>query len=886
MTWLEGTFDVARYLVALVVPLGIAIAAFMSRRLLRGRGGGIGLRDALLWLFMKEARRRVSVAVNIRRYCRTILKDDKYAKLLIPGRRDAHASIENVFVDLRMDHAANEGTEFTNATLLDAGSRLRIIGDPGSGKSSLVKWVLRDSCKSAMLTPIRSRLPIFIELKAFPVPAEGLHPHDLGEWALAHVRQRVVALEGHMMNEFFDHCVRSNRSGVLLLLDGLDEVVSEDCNLVVQAVNALGRRLAELSPQNIMVVTMRSQFHEQVRRSLAEEFPLALWVRPFTPADIFEFLTRWFETRQDGASLALDVYNELSDRPNLRDMCGNPLTLSMYVASHRDTESVAMPDTRTEFYQQVTRELLVMRRSRQQSNRDARLAQKRQRDAVFGRLALENMLDAGQSSNSLLWERGLAVTAEVGGVSDPEGVLRDLGVHTGIFTEERAGETFRFIHLTFCEFFAALEAAQNRASGWQLLLNKQREFQSTSDHPARYRLIEVIPFATALLPNAHTAGALSEVLDLGDMELYGRCLLETQEYYHEGWQTYVDGEYQFFARSDKRDWNEGWLRRLHLYRTVIEDARVVANRLGRPLTRTVSLDDLFSGLVGADKARLVQIFSSYAAQDPVAALRLARVCGVDMLAEAPQMVSAACEVPAFLALAMDQAGGDSSAVEDWAGVLVEAALHKLLVAATLANAPIPRRIENRVAEIAPAYRWNLTSRSRLGAVPTSYYDGCLTILSGRLLGEGDSSLHTSRPSTIPAGRLRLLRLIGPPVVALRRAQRRRRYGHVLLLGTVAAYIAVVGLVLDNERPNWPLAVAVMVLYGAFISIGYLMLISPLAARIALGTALNMRASRGGLWTRFVPMRLALRIAGLGRLEAAYRAGRSHVDSSSLAAIRP
>ena len=54
-------------------------------------------------------------------------------------------------------------------------------------------------------------------------------------------------------------------------------------------------------------------------------------LKSFSPSDIYEFLTRWpFKTKK---TLHITrIYNELTDRPTLREMCTNPLILAMYVA--------------------------------------------------------------------------------------------------------------------------------------------------------------------------------------------------------------------------------------------------------------------------------------------------------------------------------------------------------------------------------------------------------------------------------------------------------------------------------------------------------------------------------------------------------------------------
>src|SRR6185312_12917384 len=82
-------------------------------------------------------------------------------------------------------------------------------------------------------------------------------------------------------------------AGLLVMLDGLDEVAGEQYSLIVRALRGLSDKLTRLSPRNTIVVTMRVQFHQQIYRDLVEDYPQTLYVRPFLPNEIYTFLTRW-----------------------------------------------------------------------------------------------------------------------------------------------------------------------------------------------------------------------------------------------------------------------------------------------------------------------------------------------------------------------------------------------------------------------------------------------------------------------------------------------------------------------------------------------------------------------------------------------------------------
>ncbi|MDQ6949717.1 MAG: NACHT domain-containing protein, partial [Actinomycetota bacterium] len=250
---------------------------------------------------------------------------------------------------------------FSLGDLLEAGSRIRIVGDPGSGKSSLVKRLLRDCCREGVSDPKSARIPIIMELKSF-VPPEDLGNERIAEWALGELRRTVIATPVFEMGECFDNYLGT--TGLLVMLDGLDEVASDAYQRTSEAVRSLSRSLQALSPNNVVILTMRTQFHQQVRDHFSEEFPPTLHIRAFKPSEIYDFLTRW-PFGSDARESVSRIYSDLTDKPTVREMCTNPLVLAMYVANDQVSDRTDLPDTRTAFYGKVTEELLVARRARQ-----------------------------------------------------------------------------------------------------------------------------------------------------------------------------------------------------------------------------------------------------------------------------------------------------------------------------------------------------------------------------------------------------------------------------------------------------------------------------------------------------------------------------------------
>ncbi len=540
---------------------------------------------------------------------------------------------------------ADTGGEFNHRDILDAGNRIRVIGDPGSGKSSLVKRLFRDACRLALKSPKQARLPIIIELKNLPEPTKkgkgknsksAMTEKEIGDWFVEEVKSRVSGYQSYQMGECFDAYVV--HTGILLLLDGLDEVPSTRYEKVQSAILAGGKRLAELGAKNIVLLTMRSPSSPAGKgcMSTRDSFGPALFLKPFSPSDIYEFLTRWpFNAGRE--THITRIYGELTDRPTLRDMCSNPLVLSMYVAEDQAAGHVVAPESRTEFYRKVTEELIIKRRIRQSGPTPAFGSLREQREKILGRIAFAHMLDFSQPANSLSLGDALQIIAEVmdfkaqAGDKDAADKLREettkifneISKETGLISEERPGQTFRFIHLTFCEFLAAFEVCKAGLMDGHDLFDAPAEICfCTAPRKGRRGSSKSSPVRLWSILREARKAAITDVASLHNDSLLARSLLETKQYAHAEWPGFVERQRLHLAGTPEAEWDERWLRDLHLFNVVLRDDKECAVHMSGVKT-DIDLDQFFEELASNQKASLAKLLSAYAAQDPVAAFRLA-----------------------------------------------------------------------------------------------------------------------------------------------------------------------------------------------------------------------------------------------------------------------
>jgi hypothetical protein len=479
---------------ALALPVLAVVALTIRRALVNWSRYAV---DAGVYIVGKYVTHHVASAVTLRQYASRQLAGTS-RELLVPAREDVTLETDRAYVPLTLEGPLAD-KKYDHATIRHCGSRIRVIGEPGSGKTTVLKRIFRDECRRALESSGSAKFPILFELKHLHPPRE-ISVDALGDWFLELIRSEIKQANVFNMAE----CIESylSHGGILLLLDGADEINSSDYAAAEQAILRLSQRLRQLSDNNMIILTMRTQFYQQTRLSLATEYPHVLEAKPFSPSDMYRFLSVWpFKDNAQGH--VARIYADLVDRPTLREMCANPLVLSMYVAEDQLTGHPLVPETRTDFYARVAEELLIRRRASQVGPLPGTQKVREDRERLLGQLAFEHLIDSTQAPNLIYWREALRVASEIYGcgADRAEERLREVAVDTGLVSEERPKETLRFIHLTFCEFFAARHAVRWRRAGWEELVASYRDFSADKTSVASSRLDQVIPFAAGLAPS-------------------------------------------------------------------------------------------------------------------------------------------------------------------------------------------------------------------------------------------------------------------------------------------------------------------------------------------------------------------------------------------------
>ena len=452
--------------------LAAQVAADLRRALLDSSGGDAAL-DAEIERYRKNAQ-SLHESIRLAGFESKVRVRIRVEDLYIPLRAvaDHRANGAATFADADdAEKALGPGAEGGEVNLLDAFGRaaergdrrgLVILGDPGSGKTTHLKHlllkVLRDGSESVGLPG--GLVPVLL-------PLRDLESVDRGLEAFI---ERVLS-DPHLEIEAGFAGRLSRRGGLLLLLDGLDEVPGGDRRRAVA--NWIVDSLRTHRTDCRFVVTCRYAGYSDDAR-LDEDF-LELHLRPLDEKQAEEFIRTWYRIVETGlsgdqekaADTATQKAGELIELirggdfrvGRVRALTRNPLLLTAICLVHRDRGR--LPHQRAQLYKEAVDVLLERWRA---GERLPATFQKDEAEAVLQPMAHWLHQVEGRTRGTA-GELAPVIAPALESVRrrdvEPKAFLEAIRDESGLLTGW-SGESYGFMHLGFQEFLAAREI-KNRA---------------------------------------------------------------------------------------------------------------------------------------------------------------------------------------------------------------------------------------------------------------------------------------------------------------------------------------------------------------------------------------------------------------------------------------
>ncbi len=386
--------------------------------------------------------------------------------------RNPRLAGRHIFEDEAGDESRGLSEPASILELLRSRDGLIVLGDPGSGKTTFLKYLcLKLSQGQGNELGLSARLPVLVPLSTY---ANALADKDipLDRFLARHYRDQGIELPMEKMLE-----MTLAQGGALLLLDGLDEVRDlRDRHIVVKRVVAFFNRHRRCG--NKFVLTSRVVGYREVRP--AAKGLVECTLVDFEDEEITSFVEKWTvalekAARGDSLSAAHEASREKAElleavdrNSGIRRLASNPLMLTILALMKR--QGVTLPDRRVELYEKYVEVLLNNWNLARGLDRPPH----RQLDVIetlkiLAPLALwmhKTNPGKGLVKRETL-SRKLETICRERGAADPESAARqmlsDVREHAGLLLERGPGE-YGFIHLTFQEYLAAVAVVQQGQS--------------------------------------------------------------------------------------------------------------------------------------------------------------------------------------------------------------------------------------------------------------------------------------------------------------------------------------------------------------------------------------------------------------------------------------